>query len=311
MPDRLRRAGGAAITVLFAARLGAGVAHSSDAPAAPPPRVYKVTRTTAPITIDGLIDEPAWGTAAVIELAYEWFPGDNLAPPVTTRCLVTYDTENLYIAFQAQDPEARQLRAHLSDRDTGFEDDTVGFMIDTFNDQRRAFQFRINPMGVQMEAANSDVDGSEDWSWDAIWDSYGRIRDDGYDVEVRIPFRALRFPRDSGGVQTWGFTATRDYPRSTRHRIRSHWSDRDRNCLICQFDKLTGFDGISAGKNIELDPTITSHRTDELDDDPTTPIPDGDLESGDTHAEAGLTTHWGITPNLSANAAINPDFSQV
>ena len=141
----------------------------------------------------------------------------------------------------------------------------------------------------KMDAANSDVDGTEDWSWDTIWESKGRIRPEGYDVEVRIPFRSLRFPRDAGGTQTWGFTAMRDYPRSTRHRIRSSRTNRDRNCLICQFDKLTGFTGISAGNNLELDPTITSHRTDERVDDAATPVPDGDFDSGGVHAEAGLT----------------------
>src|SRR4030095_5250548 len=99
----------------------------------------------------------------------------------------------------------------------------------------------------------------------------GRIHEQGYDVEIRIPFHSLRFPREAAGTQTWGFTAMRDYPRSTRHRIRSSWTDRDRNCFICQFDKLTGFTEISAGRNLEFDPTLTSHPTDGRDDDPATP----------------------------------------
>ena len=308
-----RRAGLAVTTLLQAACLmGGSPASAAEArPPAPPPRVFTAARAATPITIDGLLDEEAWSQATVIELAYEWFPGDNTPAPVKTRCLVTYDTQNLYLAFRSEDPEIGALRAHLSDRDKGFDDDTVGFMIDTFNDQRRAFQFRINPLGVQMEAANSDVDGSEDWSWDAIWDSKGRIRDGGYDVEVRLPFRSLRFPRDAGSSQTWGFMATRDYPRSTRHRLRSAWTDRDRNCVVCQMDKLTGFTEITAGNNLEIDPTITAHRTDLLEDQPNTPLDEQDFSKGNVHAEGGLTAHWGITPNLAASAAVNPDFSQV
>lgn len=308
---KLRRA---AITAALLGVLGAAPALPAQAPPnqVQPPRSFTVSRAASPIKIDGLLDEPAWATATLIELDNEYFPGENTSPPVQTRCFVTFDGDNLYVAFRADDPAPDGLRAHLADRDSAQSDDTVGFMIDTFNDRRRAFQFRVNPLGAQMEAANSDVDGSEDWSWDAIWESRGRIRQGGYDVEVRIPFSSLRFPRGAEASQTWGFLAMRDYPRSTRHRIRSTWTDRNKSCLICQFDSLTGFEGISPGRNLELDPTVTSYRTDErVDETPNDPIPQGQLEKGDLHAEAGLTARWGITPNVTANAAINPDFSQV
>ena len=68
-------------------------------------------------------------------------------------------------------------------------------MLDTFNDERRAFEFRINPLGVQADAVFSELDGFEDFSWDAIWESAGRITDTGYVVEAAIPFNQLRFPR--------------------------------------------------------------------------------------------------------------------
>ena len=112
--------------------------------------------------------------------------------------LVTYDHAKIYIAFRCFDPEPQKIRAHLMDRDaidTFIMDDHVSFMLDTFNDERRAFQFRVNPLGVQADANFSELEGYEDFSWDAIWGSAGRITDFGYTVEVAIPFNQLRFPK--------------------------------------------------------------------------------------------------------------------
>ncbi len=267
---------------------------------------FSVEPATSQIHVDARLDEKAWEAAAVIPLTHEWFPGDNTEPPVATVALVTFDSTNFYVGFRASDPDPSAIRAYLADRDTAFSDDTVGFILDTFNDRRRAFQFRINALGVQMEAQSSDIDGTEDWSWDIIWNSAGRITDVGYVVEVAIPLKQLRFPRTTASeVQTWGFLAMRDYPRNVRHRLRSVENDRDKNCFVCQAPSLTGFRHLEPGRNLELDPTVTMTRTDSRD------FPDGVLESGDEDAEAGLTVRWNVTPNLALNATLNPDFSQV
>lgn len=268
-------------------------------------RSHEVAPASSPIRVDGLLDEPAWQAATSIDLPWEWFPQVNDPAGVQTEALVTFDEAHLYVGFRASDPNPEQIRAHYADRDSAFLDDTVGFMIDTFNDQRRAFQFRVNPLGVQMEAVNSDVDQSEDWSWDIIWESQGRLTADGYVVEIAIPFNQLRFPRTSG-PQTWAFVAMRDYPRNVRHRLRSAPLDQDRNCLVCQFEPVSGFRQIEAGMNLELDPTVTAARTDTRSD-----FPDGPLESGDFDFDAGLSGRWNMTPNITLNATINPDFSQV
>jgi hypothetical protein len=271
----------------------------------PPKKTYTISRATSAVTVDGVLDEKAWQDATSIPLGYEWLPGDNIAPPVATDGLLMFDDNNLYVGFRAHDPKPQQIRAHITDRDVPFQDDTVGFMIDPFNDQRRAFQFRINAAGVQMEATNSDVDGSEDWSWDAIWASAAKIGSDGYTVEVAIPFSSLRFP-NTADVQTWGFLLMRDYPRTDRHRLQSSPRNRNSSCLVCQFDHLTGFVGVHSGRNLEVDPTVTATRADVRDD-----YPDGPLKSGGVDGDAGVTAKWGITPNVTLNAALNPDFSQV
>jgi hypothetical protein len=273
----------------------------------PPRKTFEVHRASAPIRIDGALDDEGWSEATRIDLPYEYFPGDNVTPPVRTDCFVTFDEANIYVAFHAYDPDPSEIRAHLADRDaitTFQQDDHVGFQLDAFNDERRAFQFRINPLGVQADAIFSELDGLEDFAWDAIWKSAGRVTDDGYVVEVAIPFNQLRFPR-SNGPATWGFDVFRSYPRNVRYRISAAYTDRNRSCFLCQAHKITGLTGITPGKNLEFDPTLTGHRTD------TRPDPSGSLQKDDAKAEPGLTARWGVTPNLVLNGTVNPDFSQV
>ncbi|MBK5255836.1 MAG: carbohydrate binding family 9 domain-containing protein, partial [Vicinamibacteria bacterium] len=268
-------------------------------------QIRPIARATQSPRIDGLLDDDIWKTAVRIPLDYEWNPGDNIKAPVETTSYVAFDEGHIYVAFDARDPEPGRIRAHLDDRDRPFLDDTVGFFLDTFNDGRRGVQFRINPLGVQMDASNSDVDGSEDWSWDAIWESRARITESGYLVEVAIPFSSLRFPRSSE-PQTWGFMTMRDWPRSVRHRMRSQYFDNKRECLICQFDKLTGLEGMEPGRNIEITPTVTGLRTDRRPD-----FPGGPWANGDANGDVGVSVRWSVTPNVALNAAVNPDFSQV
>ena len=265
---------------------------------------FEISRAASPVRIDGVLDEDPWQQAASIPVNHEWFPSDGIPGPVTTTALLTYDDDNLYIAFRADDPEPAKIRARFADRDIPTDDDTVGFMIDPFHDGRRGFQFRINPLGVQMDAVNSDVEGTEDFSWDAIWESAGRVTAEGYVVEVALPFQQLRFPA-AGGVQTWGFMAMRDWPRSLRHRMRSIVTDQDRNCLVCQLQEVTGFQGMETGRNLEVTPTLTGNLSEERE------FPNGRLDSSQEDLEPGVSARWGVTPNVALNLTVNPDFSQV
>ena len=93
--------------------------------------------------------------------------------------MLTYNETHFFAAFRALDPDPSQIRARFSDRDRAFSDDFVGVVVDTFNDERRAFEFFVNPLGVQMDLLKDDVGGSEDSSWDAIWSSAGRVTESG------------------------------------------------------------------------------------------------------------------------------------
>lgn len=267
--------------------------------------IAELPRVEGAIKIDGVLDDDAWQHATRIIIDTETRPGENIPARVETTAYLFEDGERLFIAFDARDPDPSAIRAYLRDRDSAWNDDIVGVVLDTYNDERRAFEFLVNALGVQMDLTNDDVNENEDDSWDAIWDSAGQINGQGYIVEMEIPLSQLRFP-STEGVQTWGIDLIRFYPRDQRYRFSNNSLDRNRNCYLCQVGKIEGLDGVSPGRDLEIVPTITASSIETTDDPAVTP-----LQDQGTDGEAGLNVRWGITPDLTANLAINPDFSQV
>ena len=264
---------------------------------------YTVPKTQVEIKVDAVLDESAWDEALILPLLYEVLPGENITPPVTSEVLLTYDNKNLYAAFRCYDPDPGAVRAHLRDRDTLGGDDWCGLILDTFNDERRDLVFLVTPLGVQFDEIESQ--SGEDPGWDTFWESAGRITDWGYVVEMAIPFSSIRFQRTAVD-QIWGFDAVRSYPRDHRYHIGLFPRDRSNNCYLCQAIKIRGFKGVRPGRNIEFDPTVIGFRSDSRPN-----FPEGDLEKQDQKIELGLSAQWGITPNLTLNGTLNPDFSQV
>ena len=262
-------------------------------------------RVDGSVKIDGNLDDAAWRQALQIQVDTETNPGENIPAKVKTVAYLMENGNSLYVAFDARDPDPNAIRAFLRDRDSAYNDDFVGVVIDSYNDERRAFEFFSNPLGVQMDLTNDDINRREDDSWDAIWDSAGRITENGYIVEMEIPLSQLRFQK-MDGKQVWGLDVIRMYPRDNRTRIGSNPLDREVNCYLCQFSKIQGFENAEPGRDLEIVPTLTATRTDARDDPVIDPMVQGDVKS-----EAGLNLRWGITPDLTANLAINPDFSQV
>ncbi|MEL7537693.1 MAG: DUF5916 domain-containing protein [Pseudomonadota bacterium] len=264
----------------------------------------EIPRLTGEPTLDGRIDEEFWASATKRTLTYETRPAENAPPPVETEVYLAENGTTLFAAFRAHDPNPDRIRAFLRDRDSAYGDDFVGIVVDTFNDERFAFEFFVNPLGVQMDLTQDDVNGNEDDSWDAIWDSAGSIGEQGYEVEVAIPLQQLRFPQ-SDTQQVWGIDLLRFYPRSVRHRISNVPLDRARDCYLCQLQKFRGFGCASPGRNLVITPQVTTTQTD-LRDDVTEP-----LISGDAEVEPGIDVRWGVTPQITLSATVNPDFSQV
>lgn len=267
----------------------------------------QVPELNVAVTVDGRLDEQAWAQALLVDLPYEVEPGDSLPAIVRTDCLLFSTNEALYVGFRAYDPNPSEVRAHVSDRDQFFRDDFVGVILDTFADRRRAFQFLVNPMGVQGDAVRTvtPFGEDEDFRWDAVWQADAQLTPFGYQVEIRIPFSALRF---APGQQEkhFGFAALRSYPRSLRRTFFSQPMNRDNPCSLCQLATIAGFFSARPGRQVELNPTWVAARTQERAD-----LADPFMSPPTKEGEAGASLLWGVTPNISVNLTLNPDFSQV
>jgi hypothetical protein len=264
-----------------------------------------VTRTASPPSIDGVLDESLWSRAVPIPFRYEIWPGDNRPSPATGDCRIAFDDEALYVGCRALDPDPEQIRAYLTDRDDISEHDMVGIIIDPFSDARRGYHFWVNPLGVQRDVMWNETRGMGDPSWNAIWESAGRITQEGFDVEMALPFRSLRFPETSG-PQDWQFFVTRHWPRSRDVWIRSVPEDKGDSCMLCQTQTLVGLADVAPGRNMEITPTLTGRKADLRVDGPRS-----DMAVGDVEMDAGLDARMAVTSEVNLNLTLNPDFSQV
>jgi hypothetical protein len=267
------------------------------------PLALTIRRTAGPIRIDGELDDAGWSEAARAVGWVEFNPGDRVPPPVRTEAWITYDEENLYVAFIA-DTDPREIRAALADRDRIWSDDAVGVVLDTFGDGATGLLIVVNALGVQGDLLLTAQ--GDDPSFDLIYRSGARITDTGYQVEMAIPFRSLRFPNRE--VQTWRVNFYRQHPRATRHQIA--WAPLDQNnpCLLCQSAPLHGIEGIRPGGSLELLPAVVASQAGRRSDpaDPASPFR---TEPGDFQASLGAK--YAFTGGWTAEAAVNPDFSQV
>ncbi len=275
---------------------------------------FVVDATVGEIHIDGVLDDAGWASATSIPIAWEVDPAENGPAPVATDCQLTFDEEHLFLGCRASDPDPSSIRAYVTDRDRIDGHDRIVLTLDPFNDQRRAFQFGVSPLGVQSDAVYArQATGNPqmpmatpvDPSWDAIWQSAGSLTDDGFVIEAAIPFSSLRFPA-SVDPEGWGLYLTRWWPRSSMVEMRSAEWDRADSCILCQANVATGIDGGSPTLNVQLTPAVTGGRTESRNG----PVP-SPLEAGPLRREFGVDGMWGITSDLTMNLTANPDFSQV
>jgi hypothetical protein len=278
---------------------------SSFAEQAPSRKQFDLVHTEQQITVDGILDEDVWASATKMELLYDITHEETRPASVKTEMFIYEDGKSLNIAIKAYDPNPELIRASLRDRDQIWLDDNVGIIIDTFNDERSGFEFFANPLGAQADQTMTDTNGwNEDSSWDAIWSSAGKVTDEGYIVEMSIPFSSLRFP-DSDGELIWNISGWRNYPRDIKSRLATYKRDRNIKCSLCQFVQLKGFKNVKAGRNLQITPTITASRVDEKE------VALGDWTEGGVEVDPGLDIRWGVTQDMVLNATLNPDFSQV
>lgn len=264
-----------------------------------------IPKTSDAINLDGKLDEPFWQNATKVEYRYETQPAQNTKPKVKTEAYIIENGESLLVGIVAYDAEPDLIQASFKKRDQIFGEDTVGFKVDTFNDERKAYNFFVNPLGIQSDSIEDDVLLREDSSWDAIWYSAGQITDKGYVVEIELPFKVLRFPNNKG-EKTWGIDFMRFYPRDVQYRLAYSPRDRNLSCVLCQISKAKGLESIASGNNLEVTPYAAAERV-ELRDPPQQP----QWQSEGANYNAGVDLRWGVTDNSVLNATLNPDFSQV
>src|SRR5687767_15346892 len=282
----------------------------------PPEKANPVTipKFEKPPTIDGILNEPVWQGPAVLKDFYQIDPGDNIAPSKPTEVLLGYDEKTFYVAFRAFD-EPDKIRSTVAKRDNIFQDDYVGFFLDTFNDQRRAFEFFFNPLGIQGDGILTEGRG-EDFSVDVLFDSKGLIHETGFNVEIAIPFKSIRY--EAGKGKQWGAHFFRRIQRFEREL--DSWMPFSRSISgnMNQAGHLTGLEGILAERTIELIPSLTLSQdgrfvrtfgvfpgTAAAATDP------GRLVNEPIRLDPGLTAKFIPSPAITLDLAINPDFAQV
>ncbi len=265
----------------------------------------QISRVSGSIDIDGRLIDPGWRTAAKIDNFVERNPGDNIPPDVSTEVYVTYDDAKLYIAFVCAD-DPNEVRATMSQRDQWSGNDGVIVMIDTYGNAGWAYEFFVNPYGIQKDLLWSSVMGMEDSGYDLIWESAAQKTESGYIVEMAIPFTSMRFPdRD---IQTWKMDFWRNRPRESTHQYSWAAYDRNEQCWPCQWGTVEGIKDVHPGKGIEILPAYVANQIGELNG---LPGKDVKFENHDAQGELALNGKYTISSDITAEAAYNPDFSQI
>jgi len=273
----------------------------------------RMPRFDKPPVIDGKLDDEVWQQAKLLKDFYQVQPGDNIAPSKPTEVMLGYDSKFLYVAFHCYD-EPDKVRANIPKRDNIFDDDYVGILFDTFNDHRKAYEFDFNPLGVQADGIWTDGQ-NEDFNPDIVMESKGMVTSDGWTVEVAIPFKSLRYV--AGKDRLWGAHFWRRIKRFNNELDMWMPLNRDISSWLAQEGHLSGLEGISTERTLELIPSLTLSETAKRKGTlsaaqlATGMLDPGRLVNEPIKFDPGLTGKYTITPNVTLDFAINPDFAQV
>jgi hypothetical protein len=271
----------------------------------PPGHVPLATATTAiavratlPVIIDGRDDDAVWRTAPAITQFREFQPAENGDPRFATEAKVAYDDHNLYVFIRAFDPHPDSILKLLARRDVRAATDQLKIMIDSYHDRRNGFEFAVNPAGVKRDYAIYN-DAQEDDAWDAVWDAAAQVDSLGWTAEFRIPLSQLRYvPR---ATNTFGFGIWRDIQRYTE-RVSWPLYRNSQSGITSQLGELTGLTGLPSPRRPELAPYVVTKNVS---------VPVGAGFDRSQKMTVGADLKYGITPNLTIDATVNPDFGQV
>ncbi len=274
----------------------------------------RVDAPAATVTVDGVLDEAVWQSAVRLTGFSQYSPVDGRPAEDQTEVLVFYSPTAIYFGIRAH-AQPGAVHATLANRDKIDADDAIQIFLNPFKDGRQALVFGVNPLGIQADGAL--VEGTNnrggtvfgglesgrevtDLTPDYVFQSKGRLTDYGYEIEIAIPFKTLRFPADR--VQSWALNVVRRV-QSSGHE--DSWTPalRAKSSFLSQSGTLDGLTDLRRGLVLDLNPVATAHS-------------DG-ARSGSgwqydtSRPEFGGNVRWGVTPNLTLNGTINPDFSQI
>lgn len=261
---------------------------------------------TMPPLIDGRLDDDAWRHASPLEGWVQISPGDNTTPSRRTLVLIASDARALYVGIRAYDDPAL-IRGRIAPRDEITADDRVELYLDTFGDRRRAYLIGVNPAGVQEDGTYAEETGATDLSVDLVFRSKARITAEGWEAELEIPFNSLRYA--AGASTAWTLHARRTIPH-LEGEIDS-WMPirREAAGFLAQGGRVVGVAPAHAARRIDLIPSVTTVRTDLRVAGDT--AGSEFLATGTPSTEVGGTLVLGLTPDVSLDAAWNPDFAQI
>lgn len=234
-------------------------------------------------------------------------PIDGAAATQRTEVYVGYDQSKLYAVFLAFDSNPELIRANLASRENISGDDSVEITIDTFNDQRTAYTFRVTPLGMQWDARWTEGFSNRagfDTTWEAVWDSDGEVNDKGYMVSIAVPLRGLRFPADS--EQLWRVQVGRQIPRLSEE---SFWPPYSISVdgRLNQTAMLTGIRDVSPGSNTQITPFVFARNVDALDNRAL----GGPKFQQESEYDVGVDAKFVFNDSWVLDLTLNPDFSQV
>jgi len=224
-----------------------------------------------------------------------------------TEVYLGYDNTNLYAVFLAFDSNPDQIRSNLSSRENTDGDDRVEITIDTFNDQRAAYTFRSNPLGIQWDARWTEGASNRsgfDTSFEAVWYTDGQVTDQGYQVKMTIPLRGLRFP--DSDQQRWRVQVGREIPRRSEEQFWPPYSIEVEGRLN-QTAMLNGIQNVSPGNNFQLIPFVFTRDVDSVN----SRALGGPRIENSLETDVGLDAKYVFNDSLVLDITVNPDFSQV
>jgi hypothetical protein len=275
----------------------------STAPETNGRRRIKAVRVTDAIKVDGILDESAWSLAPPATDFLQERPSEGAPASERTEVRVLFDDQNVYFGMRAFDSDAIHINARDLVRDSNFpNDDRVEIILDTYHDQRNAFRFAVNPLGTQQDALITDEGRDINVSWDGSWLSKGSIDAKGYIVEIAIPLTTLRFTE---GIESWGLNISRIIRRKNEENLWTSWQRSFGLERVSQAGELTGVTEIRRRRLREIKPYASGEWRQGV------PLIGASGFDAGARVRAGLeVAKLGITPSLTAEFTVNPDFGQ-